>query len=39
MAIFGHILKVADNFAIFSFVMGSIYVVLFVIASALFYER
>jgi hypothetical protein len=39
MALMGYILKVANNFAIFSFVMVAIYIVLFVIASALFYER
>ena len=37
MAVMGYILKVANNFAIFSFVMAAIYIVLFVIASALFY--
>lgn len=37
MAVIGHMLQVADNFAIFSFVMASIYIVLFVIATALFY--
>lgn len=38
-AILGKVSGFASNFAIFSFVMGSLYVVMFVVASILFYER
>ena len=38
-AITGFFLNVASDFAVFSFVAGSIYLVLFILASALYYER
>lgn len=39
IAIVGWVTDVASNFAVFSFVMGAIYAVLFVVASAMFLER
>lgn len=39
IAIVGWVTDVGSNFAVFSFVMGAIYAVLFVVASAMFLER
>ena len=39
IAVVGWNFNVASNFAIFSFVMGSIYVVLFIMASIMYFDR
>ena len=39
IAVLGFVFKVASNFAIFSFVMGALYVVLFLIAAIMYFDR
>ena len=39
LAVLGFAFNLASDFAVFSFVMGSLYIILFVIASAMYYDR